>query len=251
VSLPVQPEARERELRHLAAIDPSTLDTLAETANREHHLALAAASTFLTHAINVGQALIAARNQIPQGGWESWLRKRWDGGSLKTARAYIRIARHHGQLPEGEATSIKAALRLLEGAPGPQDSTDPAKREAVIRLRRSGASIREVAERLEIPKTTVGNWSNPAAVRRRREEDKRVRAAVRAERQARELKRAVRKAGAALSEAYAMAERMQGVLAQAIAEAESVEARRALEEATRLHHRTRDEIVRALVVSPP
>lgn len=63
------------------------------------------------------------------------------------------------------------------------------------------------------------------------------------------IKRAVRKHGGARAEAYAMAERMQDVLAQAQRETEDRDARRALSEAGVHYRRMRDEIVRALGVA--
>lgn len=63
------------------------------------------------------------------------------------------------------------------------------------------------------------------------------------------IKQAVRKAGGAISDLYAMAERMQDVLAYAQREATDREAREALSLAGEHHRKMRDEIVRALGVS--
>lgn len=80
--------------------------------------------------------------------------------------------------------------------------------------------------------------------RRRREAE----AALAREHERRQIKRALRSAGKALSEAYAAAERMQDVIAQAHREASDREVRRALSVAGEHHRKMRDEIVRALGV---
>lgn len=63
---------------------------------------------------------------------------------------------------------------------------------------------------------------------------------------AREAKKLAKIQGGAISEAYSMAERMQGILAQAHREATDSEARRALSVAESNYRAMRDEIVRAL-----
>jgi hypothetical protein len=63
------------------------------------------------------------------------------------------------------------------------------------------------------------------------------------------VRRAARKAGGALAEAYAVAERMQDTIAQAHREATDREAREALALAGEHHRKMRDQIVRALGVS--
>lgn len=249
----------ETEVRVLAAGE-LTLPELAATANREHADAERAAHSTVEHAIAAGEALIAARKQCPYGTWERWCRENLDVARAQ-ADLYIKLARFKDFLRVSEVSSIAQARKVLVGAHGESERTGlwQAPIEVVEEARRyaaEGMALATIAEMAGVSRQTVWTWVYPdrAAEQRR----------IRLERQTEELKRhqelvsaqrdeairqAVRKAGEATKEAWAMAERMQDVLAQAQRETEDREARRALSEASVHYRKMRDEIVKALGVT--
>lgn len=251
---------RDRQPRHLKVEVMPTLLELAVTANEEHAACEAilepALRGALSHAIMAGEALIAARQQTEVGDWRRWLQENFDG-SYAAANRYARIAAYKHLV--ADTNGVKDALEALHGMPdalsragAKREYSDDMRTQALNDLR-SGATMAEVAESYGVSITTVARWKNPEANRehRRRWHKKRREAArlLAEQEEQRKIKRAVRKAGAALSEAYAIAERMQGVLAQAIDEATDDESRAALERAGEPYRKMRDEIVRALGVS--
>jgi hypothetical protein len=68
-----------------------SLPTLADRANMEHHAAEDSARSALDHARNAGVLLLAAKDRVEHGDWESWLRVNFRG-SQRTAQVYMRIA---------------------------------------------------------------------------------------------------------------------------------------------------------------
>lgn len=89
-------------------------DDLTLVANREHHLAMDAAGSMLTHAIASGEALLAKRASVPQGEWHNWLDVNFEG-SRKAAREYMRWAHHRGEL--AGCTTTTEALQRVRGLP--------------------------------------------------------------------------------------------------------------------------------------
>lgn len=241
------------EIARQPEVLPSLFE-LAVTANEEHALceeilepALRGA---LPHALAAGEALLEARGQIPTGSWQRWLRENFDG-SLAAASRYIRIAAYKDLI--SDANGVKSALEMLKGLPdatpragAPRLYGDDIRDAALHALQVEQMTLNEVADTYGVSLSTLWTWAHPddaAAIRRRWHAKRKKR-----EREA-QIKQAVRKAGAALAEAYAMAERMQDVIAQAEQEATSRETRAALLEAGEHYRKMRDEIVRALGVS--
>jgi predicted RNase H-like nuclease (RuvC/YqgF family) len=64
------------------------------------------------HAVKAGAALLAARERIPRGGWERWVRENCDL-SLRTAQIYTQLARGR---PLIEAEAQSSAPRSLSAA---------------------------------------------------------------------------------------------------------------------------------------
>lgn len=228
---------------------PSLLE-LAVIASEEHALCqdilAPALASALPHAIAAGEALLAARQQVPTGSWRRWLSENFDG-SFAAANRYARIAQYKHLVTD--ARGVKDALDTLAGLPDAASRAGAPRlygedvRDAALRDRAAGKTINEVAETHGVSPSTVWKWEHPgqeATIRRRwyAKRQKRLQAAERA--------RAVRTSNAALAEAYAMAERIQDVLAQAQRETTSSETRAALAGAGEHYRRMRDEIVRAL-----
>ncbi len=88
------------------------LGSLAEKANAEHRACEEAATTALSHAMNAGDLLTGAKARLPHGAFGAWLEANF-AGSGRTARAYMRVARHRDEL---EAQRQRSATLSLDGA---------------------------------------------------------------------------------------------------------------------------------------
>jgi hypothetical protein len=106
----------------LKSLDASNqgLDELAATIRTEHQAVGLAARNMLEHALRAGDALQAAKRQVAEGGWESWVRKHCDL-SLRCAQVYMQLAAARSQI-EAQAQhaaphSLRAALKLIGPAP--------------------------------------------------------------------------------------------------------------------------------------
>jgi len=114
-------------------------DRLAEltaAAQREHLAVGHALGNALHHAMAAGDALLAARQLVPAGQWQAYLRKRADI-SERSAQVYVRVAKARAALEAQSSAgplSIAAALEFLkEPAPAkarPRAKTKSAKATA-------------------------------------------------------------------------------------------------------------------------
>jgi hypothetical protein len=91
-----------------------TLSDLATRIRAEHQ----AVGDALKHAITAGELLTEAKVQVPHGDWLPWLEANCEM-SLRTAQAYMRIAREIGKLDDGNTQrvahlSIRDALRQFQ-----------------------------------------------------------------------------------------------------------------------------------------
>jgi transposase len=234
----------------LAPNDP--IDRLLETFHREHALALQAVSSALQHAFLAGAALLEMQPLV-QGPFKEWAQSTL-GIAYSTANDYMRLAHFRSELEEAGVKDIKEAVTLLTGrarresGPG-RNGLSPTLIAEARRLHRAGVSQRVICERLGVAKSTVYWWTHPEKHRehlRRLQATKADAARARADREARQIAQAVRKNGAGLAELYAMAERMQDVIAQAHREEGDRDARRHLGLAGQHYRRMRDEVVAAL-----
>lgn len=228
----------------------ASLADLTTIVKREHEACQAAVETTLDHAIRAGEVLSRIRDILkPRGEWQRWIEEEFPR-DRSTAYTYLRIYQHQGKLPPrvGRVTEADMLLRGLpdiDGGPPRKRITDDRKDEA-RELRDQGRSYKEIAKALGVSVSTVYNWFNDHQGKHQRE----ARAALKQSRQQKKINKAVRKHGGAIAEAYAMAERMQDVIAQAHTEAKEPQARRSLQRATEYHHAMRDFIVKALGVEP-
>jgi hypothetical protein len=98
------------------------LGDLAEQINREHAECEQALNAALTHAIAAGRLLMAAKAQIPHGGWLPWVRNNCRC-SVRAAQTYMQVASRAEEL-ESKAQraaplSYRDALAML-AKPGEQ-----------------------------------------------------------------------------------------------------------------------------------
>jgi len=231
-----------------------TLAELSAAANREHRAGQRAAATAIDHAIAAGDALRQAQARVGSGEWAAWMSQHFDGSST-TANCYMRLAAYREHLPKARMTIREAhaslgdlpAVGLMEWSKTP----DARKKEA-RRLRGEGMKIAEIAFLMDASTSAVSRWVDPDETRKRRARSAKARADRRLARERRRdgaTHRAVRKSGAATAEAWAMAERLQDVLAQAHRETQDREARAALSRAGEHYRKMRDEIVAAVGVT--
>ena len=93
------------------------LRPLARRANEAHNRAVGAVQSALGYAIQAGEALAAARDQLDHGAWLPWLAANFHGGA-RTGQRYVRLYEHRGELTSANATRethlpIRQALALL------------------------------------------------------------------------------------------------------------------------------------------
>jgi len=84
-----------------------TLENLAAEINAEHRACDAALRNGLAHAVKAGQLLVEAKTHTKHGEWGGWLADNFEG-SVRTAQAYMRVARELPTL-EGEGGSFAGA----------------------------------------------------------------------------------------------------------------------------------------------
>jgi DNA-binding transcriptional regulator YiaG len=220
-----------------------TLADLAQTANSEAQLAFEAGTAMIQHAINAGEALLAAKQQVPRGQWEDWLTENFER-SMSVARQSMRIARHKQIVIEGQATNFKGALRLLHG--GRDSRIDPVQEAEVLRLRREGMTQAAIARELEIPKSRVQKWCNPSAEKRRLERARRRTIVGRRALNRQQRDADVKRVGGSTAEAYSLVRKALAVLDRAATEQEDREVRRHLADATNRLYNAEDAIVKAV-----
>lgn len=89
------------------------LETLAEMANEAAELAERDMVSAVGRAWDCGRYLLAAKQQVPHGQWQHWVRVNFDR-ELRTASRYMQLA---GAFPSraaiAEAASIRQAMRMI------------------------------------------------------------------------------------------------------------------------------------------
>lgn len=234
------------------------LADLAATANEEYRLCEQTAATPLQHAINAGEALLQAKEQVPPGKWGAWIAENFQG-SRATARNYMRWAARKDELLSNGVPSMRAATDFLCGDEVLERGWsvyEGEPREHAIRLVETGLPKARVAEQLGVTKQTLSRWTNPDYDRQQRARQDRTRKraqaarkALREQERARAIKTAARKKGGAIAEAYADAERTQDILGRAREQFDSRWDKEMLAEAVALHNKYRDKIVQLLGVA--
>jgi hypothetical protein len=134
-------------LHTISQINAQDLSTLAKTIRDEDRAVRVAGGALLHHAMNAGDALIAAQEKV-SGNWKSWLRENCFL-SVDTALVYQRLARHREQI-EAEAEragnlSLRAALRLIaKRRSGEQKEKEAAELSLVDHWKRASSSERTI-----------------------------------------------------------------------------------------------------------
>lgn len=222
--------------------EPATLAELAQTANHESQMAFEAGTRMIQHAINCGEALLEAKTHVPRGEWTDWLAENFER-SLSVAHQCMRIARHKSKVIDAQATNFKGALRVLHG--GRPSNIDPAEEAYAKKLRAEGMTYSQIATHLDVPKSRVQRYLNPASEKARLERAKRVTIAGRRElnRQARD--RDAKKAGGAIAEAYALIRKTLQTIDVAIGQEKDRDVKHHLNDAVNRLHNAEDAIVKA------
>lgn len=234
----------------VAIVGRSKLDELAATVNTEHAAACQTGWESLMHGIAAGEALLEARESVPRGRWEQWVKENCDFAPAR-ASDYMRIASHKDALlaDVGVASMKTAFASLIANRLTTQTRFTLSECREIQRYgKRHG--VRAAAEHFDISygrawRYAKGQLPLPKAevkMRRAQAHVERSRAA-----EAQKVKRALRKKGAGASELYAMAEKMQDVLARAHAEEQDARSREAYARAGEHYRKMRDEIVRAVL----
>jgi transcriptional regulator with XRE-family HTH domain len=127
------PEATPRPRAHRrAAAEPGPagqanghrvpLAALAQQVRAEHRAAARGGAEELAHARRAGDLLLRAKEQVPHGGWLSWLRDR-GRVNQRTAHAYMRVAQHWSSIEalaasgRLEGLTLWGVAALLSGTP--------------------------------------------------------------------------------------------------------------------------------------
>lgn len=117
---------------------------LAAEINREHKAAQDAARSALEHAIRAGELLIQAKEGIAHGEWGKWLQDNVEV-SERTAQAYMRTAKHKGELvdPKTQRVADLPLREALAQLAEPKHSADEGDSDGARQVRESiAASIR-------------------------------------------------------------------------------------------------------------
>jgi len=117
----------------------NSLEELAQAINAELRGMIDGARTTLRHAVNAGELLLKAKDQVEHGQWSEWLRENCDM-SERSAQKYMRLARHRMAIeanpPPTADLGIEAALRLLtvqvptDGDPVQDEAAEAEPRQA-------------------------------------------------------------------------------------------------------------------------
>ena len=114
-----------------AVVSASRLRMLAEKANRAHRLAQGAARQEVKYAVEAGEPLLKAKEDMGHGDFTKWLKENFDG-TPRNARRYMRLARAAAQerIDPDQHDSMRQAESLLrdedaEQKPGEFEPEEP------------------------------------------------------------------------------------------------------------------------------
>lgn len=104
------------------------LTRLAQRANEAHHRVAESLQQAVANALEVGRALLEAREICTGGKFTAWLKANFAGG-LSTARGYMRLAVNWnqlgGDLQRAGELSQRQLAKLLKGLPGSDGRANP------------------------------------------------------------------------------------------------------------------------------
>ena len=148
----------EASVSELIQLDNLPVETLAEMANEAAAACEESGRKTVEHAATSGRALLAIRQQIPHGQWESWVEVNFKHG-MRRAQQFMDIAKaHRGALLE-DATSLRHALRLI--AESPEKQAKRAEREAK-KLETPPTSLAPATPTPPVSVGTIRNENPPA-----------------------------------------------------------------------------------------
>jgi len=242
------PDLSGLSLADLASYANAEFDSMNSAADA----ALERLSEALQHAVRLGKALCVAKEKVGRGNWDSWVDVNLPFGTTNANR-YCRLAFYEDRLLASSVPlNTKSALAYLKGlpqAPGTRRRhlIDEDQVSEMRRLKESGASLNEIAELMEISKTSVeyhtSDKAKSRAIAYRKRYDKQRLAGKKAlERQDRVT--AAKKAGGKLDKAYSLVRQLAAELDAAHSEA--TEGRDALRLALSYTHRAEDNISTAI-----
>lgn len=231
--------------------DPN-LSGLAETIRTEHSAIASSAQAALLHAITAGEALLAARKQLPKGSWTQWLA---DECGLRYQRAlyYMRLA-DNKELVLSKDMTLGQALAYLTGVPGPtnqnQRRPDHQRNEAK-RLYAEGVPRKKIATLIGVNPSTIYGWTAGSQIEARRKryamlQRERMQRALKRqqdeERRKREIQLAKKAGHKSLAEAYSLLRRSAQELDRALAPEAGAEERTLINRAIYFAHQAEDAI---------
>jgi predicted transcriptional regulator len=229
---------------------------LADVANQEYEASYAAASTALEHALRSGEALLAARDKVPTGGWLSWLSENFTGAQA-TAQQFMRLAYHRDAIQPG--LTVKHAYRSIAGLPasdgaarrGRKGLPDDGILKDAARMRREGMTYEAIGEVFGVSDSAVQMWLNPSRrdkARAKKRRDYQQRRAAQAEIARRRRDAAVKRIGGGTAEVYSFLRKASQQAEALRIGNEGSELSGALRKAINHLYAAEDEIVRALGV---
>lgn len=146
----------------LAATTPGDLDAAATRANTAHAAVIRSGQDMIDYAIECGQALLQAREQVARGMWLAWCESNLQM-HITTAHRYMRIADHQDVILKQGIATIAGAMRVLADKPrrghGPQRYTEGDIAE--MRELAKEHSVKQVARMLGVSVGTVSKWAGP------------------------------------------------------------------------------------------
>jgi len=220
----------------------SVLDDLAYEINKEHALIVAPGNESVVRAIKCGELLIEAQKSVAKGEWVVWMRENLTIVPT-TAFKYMRLAKHKELVLGGDFSGIDPAIEHLSGR---RQLSDEEKLEA-IKLYKRGRTMQEIAELLNVRKSTVHYWVTAKDRNRTKRLQRSVRERAKRALQREEQAKQVKAAGGLAAQAYSFVRRAEQRVDQRLAEKDiEWEERRWLTEALVSLQKAEDELASAI-----
>ncbi len=132
---------------------PRPLNSLIPAIQREHEQACSSLRTAVKHAVACGALLEEATSQLPHGERGAWITQHFPG-SIRTAQAWQRMAKHKNLIEASGETGVSAAMQAVS-----KESVVAGKCATVARLdapNRSGETETQVSD--DGTDDTEGGW---------------------------------------------------------------------------------------------
>jgi hypothetical protein len=144
----------------LQQANAGTLENLVAEINSEHRACEAALRSGLAHALKAGELLIEAKTHTKHGEWGRWLAENFEG-SVRTAQAYMRVARERPTLEGTNAQrvahlSFRGALKELTSSFEEDEAENAFRAELLDLAERRDAILAEARPPAEALPEIVG-----------------------------------------------------------------------------------------------